>query len=765
MIAKNPIKAIEGSLRKIVDPIENVIRNTYLFTAMAEKNAVGTALVDMLIRATEAPEGHAGTDLVPVGAERLPDVARGPVDQALSTFLAKQGVQAPEDLVDAMRSQAEGEPSYDTVTIFRNGKKEVYDVGADIARAMKGLDSDTTHFLLRMIGVPTNTLRAGAVLTFDFAARHMLRDYVYANITGPQILKPADMLSAAAGLITKDADYRDWLKGGGANVSSVSLDRRYLQEKLDSLTAQTGLMTRAWNVVGNPDATLLQKAGAVAKIPFNMVGKYAIHPLQVAVEFAEGLSHFAAFKKMRRGEAPPDTPALAYDNGRLALDASHGTDLTAAGSDVATTGFPNADSTQSRSSTPQTPQAIDAANKRAIQEAAWVSRDTAVDAARMGAKMHAFNSIVAFANITLQDTDRVARALKDNPARTSMALALGVVLPSALLWWATKDEKDSHGNNLRDQIPDWEKDTFWILPTGGDGPIFRIPKPFGTGVLFGSGTERVLDAVEREKPDALKGFVKSLFDTVVPSFLPTVTQPIIEQFANRSLFTNRTLIPQSMEKGLPEYQQTPYTSQTARSIGRVLGAFPGISDAKMDPSSPAQGVARALSSPILLENYLRAWTGNLGTYVLAAADAGLRKTGVLPDPPMPASTLADIPFIRAFMVRYPTSSPQGIQDFEDMYDRDKAYFDTWKQQIQNGDPAAAQSIAVAGGPRIFAQLDSVRQVLTEQNQIIRDIYKNPSMPPDEKRQLIDQAYYAMTQVGQQGADMMRRLNSVRPRGR
>ena len=34
---------------------------------------------------------------------------------------------------------------------------------------------------------------------------------------------------------------------------------------------------------------------------------------------------------------------------------------------------------------------------------AWVSRDTAVDAARMGVNMRGYNMVTAFANITVQD--------------------------------------------------------------------------------------------------------------------------------------------------------------------------------------------------------------------------------------------------------------------------------------------------------------------------------------------------------------------------
>jgi hypothetical protein len=41
---KNPIKSIKGSERNIIDPIESIIKNTYMYLSLAERNAVGTRL-------------------------------------------------------------------------------------------------------------------------------------------------------------------------------------------------------------------------------------------------------------------------------------------------------------------------------------------------------------------------------------------------------------------------------------------------------------------------------------------------------------------------------------------------------------------------------------------------------------------------------------------------------------------------------------------------------------------------------------------------
>ncbi len=187
----------------------------------------------------------------------------------------------------------------------------------------------------------------------------------------------------------------------------------------------------------------------------------------------------------------------------------------------------------------------------------------------------------------------------------------------------------------------------------------------------------------------------------------------------------------------------------------MIAAFPGVRNESLNQDSPvAGGVARALTTPILIENYIRGWTGNLGVYALDIADSALKRAGLVPDPPRPADTLADMPVIKAFAVRYPSGSAESIQLFYDDYTRNKAYFTTWQAKAQEGDQDAMARIQQAGGPRIFVQLDAFQQTLSEHSHLIRDIWKDPDMQPDEKRQLIDTLYFSEIQIAQAGRQAM-----------
>lgn len=691
--ARNPVKKIKGSSRDIVDPLESIVRNTYHFVEMAEKNQVGTKLIDMLKRAgQELPEAPAEA-----AAQPISDTARG---EAISEALKDAGISKSDALAQSLAHATE--PTREgEIAILRDGKRETYSVDPELARAMKGLDAQSMGLLEKILSFPASTLRAGAVLTPDFAIRHTIRDFLYATTTFKNgVFHPLDMAKGFTGLIMKDTDYWNWLKGGGGNVSYLGIERRYLQNDLQKLTAETGLVGRAWNVLTDPQASMWQKAGTLGKLPFQAISKFVLDPLRTITNMAENASHLAAFKKtMRAQEAEPEPQTL----------------------------------------------------RQQIINSAWASRDTAVDAMRMGANMRAYNLVTAFANIKLQDTDRIVRAIRDNPIKTLTMLGGAVTAPAVIGWLA------NHDDPRWKEIPQWEKDMFQIVMTKDH--IYRIPRPWAAGIIFGALPERLLDAYAAENPDAFKDFFKSLWQTSGPDFVPTAAAPIIDQFANRSTFTNRTLIPSDQEKLLPEYQYTPYTTELTKKLGKVIGAFPGISELKMDNSGWG-GTARALTSPILMENYIRGWTGGLGMYALDAADAALRKAGKLPDPPQPTPTLADIPVIRAFVVRYPTASTESIQSFYDDYNRNKTYFDTYMAKAQEGDAAAMQHIQEMGGPQMFARLDGIAQVLGQHSKLIRDIYKNPQIPSDEKRQLIDQLYNSMIQIGQYGRSAMQQIEQA-----
>lgn len=634
---RDPIKKMEGSSRQILDPIVSDIKDTFLFVALAEKNAARQAFVKL------GPE-----------------------------FAEKVGVrhmQAEVDDVIQMKPAAfRGEKN--EMVVFEKGERMVYTVEPKVAEAFNGLDSVSTGFVAQMIHAPASLLRAGVTITPDFIARNVMRDAVSSFIyAGSNPIKTALGMKS---IITKDTAFHNWMKGGGAQATMVAIDRDYIKSNLVDLNEQTGIMRRAWNV---------------AKTPLDI--------LRATSELIENSTRLGAVRS----------------------------------------------------------ELMKSQDKAKIQALSLIAREATVDFGRHGKDTGEFAKSTAFFNPAVQGIDRFAREMKQYPVATTTKALAAVTLPSLLLWWVNKEDKEI------ENLPRWQKDLFWVtrapLPDGGSF-ILRIPKPQEFGIVFGTIPERLLDAYVKDNPTAMKDIENSLLQSFTPSMIPTSVAPIISQFANRDTFQGHALIPTGQEGLLPEYQYTEYTTETAKAMGSLIGQFPGMEKAAVSSDEPfIGGVARALTTPILLENYLRSWTGGMGMYLFQLADKGLREAGAVPDPVKPTATLADLPIIKAFVVRYPSASAQSIQDFYTASSESKKYFDTIMHLAKEGNPKSITLMEKHGED--MAQLTEIRGALTQQSQIIRMIHKNPQITPDEKRQLIDTLYWRMIDLSHAGNEGLRNL--------
>lgn len=402
----------------------------------------------------------------------------------------------------------------------------------------------------------------------------------------------------------------------------------------------------------------------------------------------------------------------------------------------------------------------------------FAAREITVDFSRIGAKMSALNSITAFQNVSIQGLDRTIRAIKENPTGVGVRAAAYITAPSIMLWWANKDDERYK------ELPRWQKDLFWIIPTddwqkaseeeaqnvpdylvrkkdNGDieinkGIIYRIPKPQELGILFGSLPERTMEKYFTDNPNATKDFDKTMMGLVTPSVVPDAIAPIEEQRSNKSLFTDSKIVPGYLEEVAPEYQYTEYSTESAKQLGKLVATLSGSKNLADQP---------ALSSPIVLENYIRGWSGNLGMYTLQLADKALVASGETPDPVAPASTLADIPVVKAFVVRYPSAGAQSIQDFYDKYEGQKKTLKTVQHLGKTGEYGEMEKQLMAESNQDnLVKLDGIKQALTTQSQFIKLVNKNPDMSPDDKRQLIDGVYYGMIETARAGNELIDSLD-------
>jgi len=374
-----------------------------------------------------------------------------------------------------------------------------------------------------------------------------------------------------------------------------------------------------------------------------------------------------------------------------------------------------------------------------MAEAGMQSREITVDFARMGAKTQAINQITAYWNVGVQGMDRTARAFQADPLGTSAKAMAYVTMPSVLLWWA------NHDDPRWKEIPNWQKDAFWLIMT--KDTVFRVPKPMELGLLFGSLPERTLEKYFTDNPKAFDEFdqtLTGLFKQFAP--IPTALSPALEHWADKSFFTGNPIVPSRYEKILPQYQFSELTTESAKIMGQFISGMPGMKD-------------NSYSSPMILENYIRGWSGNTGMYALKTMDALLTKSGVVAKPPEPTSTLADMPFIKAFVVRYPSANTQSIVDFEERYQSQMKSIETIKYLAKRGDFSNMQKeFKLAAEENNITKLKGTSEAIANMNRMVQMIYRDPAMKPDEKRQFIDSLYSKMIEAAQMGNMLQQNLD-------
>ena len=334
-------------------------------------------------------------------------------------------------------------------------------------------------------------------------------------------------------------------------------------------------------------------------------------------------------------------------------------------------------------------------NPLSAREAALESRDITLDFSRRGTHTKKANQVIAFFNATIQGADKMARAFKEDPRGMTVKTMLYITLPSVMLWYMNKDDERYQ------ELPQWEKDTFWIIP--GKENMYRIPKPFEAGVLFGTSFERMLqymdDAKNNRKSVGFKGFGDRVFDSLAPSFMPTAMIPIVEATTNYSLFRQRNIIPQSQENLPARLQYGANTSEVAKFVGDKINV-----------------------SPYVVDNTIRGYGGGLAGLGLNAVDAvsGAKENNA-------SKKWYEAPGLRGFTAA-PYQSSNSVQRIYDDYKEQEKLHNEFKLTGQRPEGYDAKE---------FAKLKNASNSLKNLNKASKAIINNERMSGEQKREQLD----------------------------
>lgn len=278
-------------------------------------------------------------------------------------------------------------------------------------------------------------------------------------------------------------------------------------------------------------------------------------------------------------------------------------------------------------------------------EAGIEARDVTLDFGRHGKSTQSLNQTIAFFNAAIQGTDKMVREFKAHPGQMTMKTFMGITVPSLVLWYLNKDDPRYQ------ELPQWQKDIFWVIP--GKDTLYKIPKPFELGILFGTVPERMLQYMyDKEKGrngPGFKGLGGSIMDNLLPSAIPTGLLPAIEWISNYSFFMGRNIVPLSQSK-LPDRQQYgPYTSYLARKVGNAFNL-----------------------SPRKIDNTIQDVGGNLAALGNSLIDqaSGLSET-------RPAKRASEMPGVRGFTAT-PYASSDSVQRLRDDFRQQEKLYNEFK---------------------------------------------------------------------------------------
>ena len=349
-------------------------------------------------------------------------------------------------------------------------------------------------------------------------------------------------------------------------------------------------------------------------------------------------------------------------------------------------------------------------------EAGIESRDITLDFGRHGKHTQSLNQTVAFFNAAIQGTDKMVREFKAHPGQMTMKTFMGITVPSLVLWYLNKDDPRYQ------ELPQWQKDIFWVIP--GKDTLYKIPKPFELGILFGTVPERMMQFMyDKEKGrngPGFKGLGSSIWENLAPSIIPTGFLPLAEWLSKYSFFLNRNIVPLSQSK-LPDRQQYgPYTSYLARKVGDAFNL-----------------------SPRKIDNTIQDVGGNLAALGNSIIDkaAGLAEK-------RPAKRWSEAPGVRGFTAT-PYASSDSVQRLRDDYSQQEKLFNEFKMTRQKPEGYDAAKYV-----RYKNAMDAMQRTYKAQKKVM----DSERLSSEEKREWIDRIKMQQTNIARRALGLSKVSN-------
>lgn len=477
------IEKMTGSVRQIESPLESLLGTTEKMIVRAEKNKAAKAIVSY-----KDVQGN------PFGLRQL-------------------------------KKTTDAEKGKDTISVFIDGKKQIWEVDADIAKAAKALDVQRLNIFGKILAAPLRVARIGITgIAPGFVAKNVVRDQVSAFILSEN------------GLRSSVANPRVWTAGLAEAIKHGKL--------YDEIVGQGALMTSVDYTRDALRPTLKQIAESKNK--FNSVVFNAKNPSKWFNSLEDIVSRSEQATRIQQYKG-------AYESAiARGVDAETAKILAARAARENSTNFAR------RGEWGTVMNNVFLYLNAGIQGSRRMVRSFQKNPKSTAAKIALTYGMptAAFTYWNMSDPDRKAAydELQDWEKETSM-----IIIPPN----ATKDEN-------------------------GRLNVIKIPLQPGLGE-FANATRRAIEASYGGDPVGFKEAATRMLTTVQPvniqnplsQAVPQAIKPSIEVATNKSLFTGNPIVPRNLEGLDPSVQYfskkegaSKNTSGTAKLLADTLGMSP-----------------------------------------------------------------------------------------------------------------------------------------------------------------------------------------------
>lgn len=245
---KTPVEKIKGSELEEHNPLESIIRNTYVLLDRAARNNVARNVAKL-------------SDVLPEMVRKVP--------------------KAPKKF---------------GVTYKENGQTKHLEVSPNLYDALTGMNEQSASFFVKLMSLPATALRFGATSTPEFILRNLIRDSFVASIQTQFGFRPfIDSIGAMADILGKTDVYYEWLQSGGAYSGFVELNRSKLRKKYNEIRGKIDWRSVVW--LPQHLSQLFEQATRVGM--FKRAKKKGMSSSEAAYQSREGTLDFN-----RKGSSP-----------------------------------------------------------------------------------------------------------------------------------------------------------------------------------------------------------------------------------------------------------------------------------------------------------------------------------------------------------------------------------------------------------------------------------------------------------------------------